>query len=136
MNSVVVDTSALMRLYLPDGPLPDDLENQVDSAWKGNSILLAPELILAEAGQVIWKKQQAGLIDTKEADQIMAAILEVPIEIVAHRKLFPMALHIARQYTISVYDSLFLALSRQMRADLITADAKLLQVFRSLEKSA
>lgn len=34
MNSIVVDTSALMRLYLPDGPLPDNLENQLDSAWK------------------------------------------------------------------------------------------------------
>lgn len=136
MKSIVVDTSALIRLYLPDGPLPEDLEEQVHAAWNGNTLLLAPDLILAEAGQVLWKKQQAGLIDMKETDEILDAIMEMPIEIVAHRKLLPTALQLARKFSVTVYDALFLALSRIMRAELITADQELLQVCRRNEFKA
>ena len=59
MKTVVLDTSALMRFYIPDGPIPGDMEKIVESAWQAEAVLLIPELALAEAGQVLLKKQQS-----------------------------------------------------------------------------
>ena len=67
MKAIVADTSALIRLYLPDGPLPEDFEYHIDSAWQGETIIFIPEIALAEAGQVIWKKQQAGILALPES---------------------------------------------------------------------
>lgn len=59
MKRVEVDTSALVRLYVPDGPLPDNLETYISSALSYETTLIIPELALAEFAQVIWKKEQA-----------------------------------------------------------------------------
>ena len=50
MRAVVVDTSALIRLYVPDGPIPEGLEAAMGAAWRGEALLIAPDLLLAEVG--------------------------------------------------------------------------------------
>jgi len=59
--TVVVDTSALLRLFIPDGPVPAGMESALRHAERGNNLLLAPELILAEAAQVLLKNRKRGL---------------------------------------------------------------------------
>lgn len=125
MKAFVVDTSALMRLYLPDGPVPDGLEDAVDSAWRGEVALLAPELALAEVAQVLCKKERAAHLSAAESDAIRAEILDLPIEYVGHRDLLEAAVPVARDRGLTVYDALFLALADQRRAQLITADDEL-----------
>ncbi|MFM2152438.1 MAG: hypothetical protein RL199_873, partial [Pseudomonadota bacterium] len=44
MKRFVLDSSALLRLYLPDGPLPAGLESAVELAGRGDALLLAPQL--------------------------------------------------------------------------------------------
>lgn len=129
MKSIVADTSALMRLYLPDGPVPEGLEAWLQEAWNGGAVLLAPDLMLAEAGQVIWKKQKAGLIDPSEADEVLDAVLELPIELVPHRGLLAPATGLARRFDLTVYDALFLALVQQRGAELISADAEMVRAY-------
>ena len=48
MKVIVADTSALIRLYLPDGPIPDGFEDYVDSAWRAEATIVVPELALPE----------------------------------------------------------------------------------------
>ena len=135
MKTIVADTSALIRLYLPDGPLPEDFENHIDSAWQGETIIFIPEIALAEAAQVIWKKQQAGVLKENEADEVLSAFLDLPLEVVGHRDLLIDALSLARLNDLTVYDGLFLALAIKLRAELITADKKLNNTFNNLSKS-
>lgn len=125
MKATVIDTSALLRFYIPDGPLPDGLEATVESALRSEVTLLAPELALAEAAQVLLKKQQAGLLKTAEANDILAALLDLPIDFIGHRELLPTALPLAHQLAITVYDALFLSLAAMQHAALITADKSL-----------
>ncbi len=129
MKIVVVDTSALIRLYIPDGPIPDGLEEYIASAWRAETTLIAPELALAEFAQVLWKKEQAGYIKASELDEIVSAFLELPLEIMGHYNILTDALFLARHYGLTVYDSLFLALARRKKAELVTADQRLKKVF-------
>jgi predicted nucleic acid-binding protein len=126
MKAFVVDTSALIRLFVPDGPIPNGLEDAVDLAWRGEAALLAPELALAEAAQVLCKKERAGYLSADESDAIRAEILGVPVDYTGHGGLLEDAVSIARDCDLTVYDALFLALANQRRAELITADARLL----------
>jgi len=125
MKTVVVDTSALIRLYVPDGPIPAGLEECLASAWTGETVLLVPELAMAEFVQVLWKKEQAGYLESSEVDEIVAALLELPIEVVGHGGTLMATLSLARRYGLTVYDSLFLSLAMKRKAQLITADQRL-----------
>jgi len=132
MRTVVLDTSALIRFYVPDGPLPKGLEEQVASAWRSETILLIPELALAEAAQVLWKKEKAGYLESGEVDEILNLILELPLEIKGHFEIMPDAMAVARHHNLSIYDSIFFALASKKNAQLITADLKLANAFKKL----
>ncbi len=132
MKTIVADTSALIRLYLPDGPIPDNFESHIDSAWQGETIVLIPEIALAETAQVLWKKQQAGVLSEDEADEVLSTFLDLPLEIVGHRDLLTDAFSLARLNNLTVYDGLFLALAIKFKAELITADKKLYSTFKNL----
>jgi predicted nucleic acid-binding protein len=131
MNIVVVDTSAIIRLYVPDGPLPDGLEEEIETAWRGETTLIIPELALAEIAQVLWKKEQAGYLKPAEVDEILTALMELPLEIVGHYDILSDALLLARKHRLSVYDSIFLASANAKKARLITADLRLKEAFES-----
>ena len=62
MRAAVVDTSALIRLYVPDGPLPAGFEEALDAAWNAETVLLTTELALVEALQVLHRKEAAGFL--------------------------------------------------------------------------
>ncbi len=131
MKIVVVDTSALIRLYIPDGPIPDGLEEHIASAWRAETTLIAPELVLAEFAQVLWKKEQAAYIKSSELDEIVSAFFELPLEIMGHYSILRDALFLARHHGLTVYDSLFLALAGRKKAELVTADRRLKKAFES-----
>lgn len=132
MKTVVLDTSALIRFYVPDGPLPEGLEEHIALAWRAEAILLTPELALAETAQVLWKKESAGYLEPSEVDEIFTCILELPLEIIGHYELLPHVFSIVRHHNLTAYDALFIVLAQKRKAGLITADQKLLKVFQSI----
>lgn len=132
MAAVVLDCSALLRAYVPDGPLPTGLEEALEASHMGEVALFVPEILLAEAAQVLWKKERAGLLTPDESDTVWQAILMLPLEITPHRDLLAGARDLARQTRLTIYDALYLALSWQMGAPLLTADTALAKAATSL----
>ncbi len=133
MISVVVDTSALLRIFIPDGPIPKNAEKAFRAAETGNASILVPELILAESAQVLNKKWTDKLLSTQEFDGLLEIILSMPMEILSHRPYIVRATELARIYKTTVYDALFLAIADQYGSILITADQKMKKVARQLE---
>ncbi len=56
MITVVVDSSVVIKWFLPedDSTIAQTIEAQLE---KGEVILLAPELLLAEVANILWKKR-------------------------------------------------------------------------------
>jgi predicted nucleic acid-binding protein len=129
----VVDTSALIRLFVPDGPLPNDFEGFLRGVERGINIAIAPELLLAEAANVINKKQLTGELSKSESDQLLSNILSVPIRLFPHRPILPRAFDLARGHNLSVYDTLSLALAEEHGAVIFTGDRKLLTIAERLK---
>lgn len=67
----VVDTSAFLRLFIPDGPLPQGLEAFFRGVERGDNAALAPELMSAEAANVVSKKRLAGLLVEEECSALI-----------------------------------------------------------------
>lgn len=130
MKTAVIDSSAFLRLYIPDGPLPPALEEHVTAAIRADAILLAPELAIAEVAQVLHKKEFDRRITGIEADEILDAFLALPVRFVSHLDLAPDAMKLARKHNLSVYDGFFIALANKYQVDLITADLRLERAFR------
>ena len=124
----VVDTSALIRLFIPDGPLPNDFEKFLRGVERGLNIAIAPELLLAEAANVINKKQISGELSESESNQLFSDILSVPIRLFPHRPILIRAFELARKHNLTVYDTLYLALAEEHGAVIFTGDRKLLTI--------
>lgn len=129
MKVRVLDTSTLVRFYVPDGPLPEGAEAALDEAWRGDGILLVPELALAEAAQVLLRKERAGRLSAAEAEGILEEILTLPLQVVGHAALISSAASLARRLSLTVYDALYLALALERGAPLLTGDQELSKAF-------
>lgn len=130
---VVVDTSALLRLFIPNGPIPDGLTRALREAERGEGALLAPELILPEAAQVLHKKYKQGLLNLEEVEELLNLIISLPIRLFGHKPLLRRAVALARDQKLTVYDALFLALAEGKNGRLITADRVLRESAKRLE---
>ncbi len=125
MKTVVIDTSALMRLFIPDGPIPAGLDQLILEAEKSETAILAPSLISIEAGQVIYKKWKEKLLTKDEAESLYSDVLSLPIKLYDNSDFAASALSIALSNKTTVYDALFLSIAQFYAATLITVDQKL-----------
>ncbi len=132
MKTYVVDTSALLRLFFPDGPIPADLELVVEKASLSEVRIALPGTALAEVGQVLWKKERGGKLTSSDSDEILFTILSLPLDIVPDQSLVEEAIQTARTTGLTVYDSLFLSLAIRRKADLISADLELMAAWQKL----
>jgi predicted nucleic acid-binding protein len=121
----VVDTSALIRLFVPDGPVPQGLEAFFRKVAMGLGRALAPELLAAEAANVILKKLQRGELAMDEARSLLKDVMVMPIELRPHMPLLESAFILASEQKLSAYDALFLALALEQNATFYTADDQL-----------
>lgn len=124
MRIAVLDTSTLVRLYVPDGPIPEGAEASIEAAWNGRGVTLVPELALAEFAGVMRKKEARGEIAGEFVDRAIDELRALPLTVVGHRELLHDATRFARSSAVTVYDGLFVALAVARDAPLITADER------------
>lgn len=121
----VVDASALIRLFIPDGSMPDGFEDFLRRVERGVNSAIAPELLMAESANVLAEKHKSGELTATEGNQLLLKIMELPIRYFSHRFLLPRAFELASAINLTVYDTLYLALAEDRGAVLYTADLKL-----------
>ena len=130
MNRYVIDASALVKLVVPE--TDSDVMHSVAVAYRRRQIhLLAPEHILVECANVLWKyaaRTQTPAAEVQEAFQIL---LRLGIEYVPQVTLLEAAITLAMEHKRPVYDALYLVLSSGENAPLITADEKMVNVMAS-----
>ncbi|MEE8397982.1 MAG: type II toxin-antitoxin system VapC family toxin, partial [Desulfobacterales bacterium] len=71
----VIDTSALVRLFIPDGPIPEGFEEFLSGAERGNNKAIAPELLLVESANVLNRKRKMDELSEVESLQLLTDVL-------------------------------------------------------------
>ncbi|MFN6132037.1 MAG: type II toxin-antitoxin system VapC family toxin [Synechococcaceae cyanobacterium] len=116
----VLDASAAVRLILAD-PAAADLAERVGGA----ALVLAPELMLTELANTLWKLQRADRLNGLDPQELLAEARELVDRLEPDRHLQAEALALACHLNHPVYDCLYLALARREAASLISSDRRL-----------
>jgi predicted nucleic acid-binding protein len=125
MREVIVDASVAIKWYIPE-PLSDRAVSYLDMLQQNKVVLLAPDIILPELGNVLWKKLRRGELKLEDSRLIAGNLADnFPVILVESRDLMPAALEIAASSNITVYESLYLALAVVSKATMVTADRSL-----------
>ena len=122
--NLVIDASVLMKFYVPE-IFSDKAEELLNRVEQGDVLLLAPDLIYPEAGNILWKKQRMKELSRPEVEEITDAIVSLPLKTETSKLLLPLAIDIGIAYHITVYDAIYVSLARVYEAKMITADRKL-----------
>jgi predicted nucleic acid-binding protein len=131
VKACVVDCSVALKWYIPE-PHAESAGQLLD----GSHELHAPDLLLPEFGNCLWKKVRLGELTENETRSVLRALAKVPLEIHSSELLVEAALEIALHAARTVYDSLYVALSILLDCPFVTADQRLLSALRASCPSA
>lgn len=116
----MVDASVAIKWFLAEAHSPE-----ADALLTTGEPLYAPDLLLAECGNILWKRADRGELRADRALAILDALRDSALDIRPATPLLSEAFAIAHRHRRSFYDSLYLALAQAMNAPLITADLRL-----------
>lgn len=119
MSKLVIDASVATKWVAPE-PLSD----QAVSLLEGPG-LVAPDLLVAECANILWKKVVRSEMDQETAIVAAQAIERIDIELVPMRLLLAKSLKLALELDHPAYDCLYLALALARDCRFVTADKRL-----------
>ena len=123
--SLIVDASVAVKWIAQE-------QGSVDARALGNGAeeLIAPELVIAEVGNALWKKCR---LDVLSRAQAARGIRQLPLafhHLYSDATLSERALEIALAAQHPIYDCFYIALAQRENAPLITADERQLAAAR------
>jgi predicted nucleic acid-binding protein len=127
VSGFVVDASVALKWCLPasDELFVKEAESLLASYLHGEIPFVVPDLFWIELANALWKAVWKGKIEAATAARGYTKIADLDIPTVASFDLVPLAMQIAIRYGPTAYDSLYVALARESRMDLMTADERL-----------
>lgn len=124
MERMVIDCGVAVKWFV-DEDFSDQARLLFIRHENGEVDLIAPEFILAEIGNVIWKKHLFQGMTQQDAQWVIDTLNRSTVQLTPAIHLIQDAYQIAVNYRRSVYDSLYLALSQREGCPFVTADQKL-----------
>jgi predicted nucleic acid-binding protein len=124
MNTLVVDASVVIKWVV------EEEGTELALALRGVARLIAPDLLIAECANILWKKVQRGELTGDEADFAAQLLERADIELFPMRGLMHEATRIAIALSHPAYDCIYVALAMATDARFVTADERLLQKVR------
>ena len=130
--NLVIDASVLIKFYVPE-ILSDRAQEVMSWVADGKLMLLAPDLLYPETGNILWKKQRLHELTPDEVEEIVDAITSLPIKIEHSRQIMPLSVSIALHSGITVYDAMYVAVAGIYETRMITADRRLVGALEKTE---
>jgi predicted nucleic acid-binding protein len=131
MPNLVVDSSVAIKWFIPE-PYSTEARRILDSYQTGVLSFLAPDLINAEFGNIVWKKHVFQRLAADDAQAVIDEFRKVTFTLTSTAVLLEEAYSLAVAHHRSVYDTLYLALSIRENCKFVTADEKLINAIGSL----
>jgi predicted nucleic acid-binding protein len=121
VSRLVIDASVAVKWVVEETGTAQAL------ALRGGANLIAPELLVAECANILWKKVQKSQLSKEEALLAARLLQGAEIELVPTRSLLGAATEMAIELDHPAYDCLYLALAVASDCQLVTADERLLR---------
>jgi predicted nucleic acid-binding protein len=126
----VIDAGVAVKWFIPE--VDSNIAHQLLERYlQGVDTPVAPDLLIAECGNVFWRRCRQGDITPDEATESLADLLALQVPLVPATSLVQSAFQLALQYQRTVYDALYLALAQERNCDLITADERFFNALSS-----
>ncbi len=123
---VVVDASVAVKWYVDE-----DHTAEAEQLIDGHFDLQAPELMLAEFGNILWKKFRNNEVDEKTVDKAITMLGQQKMTLHSHSGILKPAVFGAVETGTSVYDWLYLSLSIALDCPFVTADRRFFIALRN-----
>ena len=122
MTALVVDASVVIKWVVQ--------EEGSDAAVRliGGPSLIAPDLLIPECANILWKKVRRKELTRDEAMLAAELLMRSDIELVPTRALMPAALKLAIDLGHAAYDCTYLALAMERDVLFVTADGKFVRL--------
>jgi predicted nucleic acid-binding protein len=121
VNTLVIDASIAVKWVVEEDGTPQAL------ALRKWAKLIAPELLVAECANILWKKVWRGELSKEEALLAACLLQGAEIEFPQTRSLLEAAARIAIALDHPAYDCLYLALAIDKDCRFVTADERFLR---------
>lgn len=118
--TLVVDASVACKWFVEE-----EGSSAAARLLNGDETLLAPDLIVAEVANALWRKRRVGQVSAEQSDEAVAVLPGFFSELAPAARLAARAFEIACDLDHPVYDCLYLALAEQAGARVVSADARL-----------
>jgi len=127
VTTVVVDASVAVKWYVPEVHTLE-AEKLLNNTYE----IHAPELMLPEFGNIVWKKMQRRDLTAHEAGRIIKAFGNQDIRFHSHKSLLQAAFTGASLSNQTVYDWSYMALAVSLSCPFVTADERF---YKALENT-
>lgn len=121
MNTLVIDASIAVKWLVEERGTPEAL------ALRQKAKLIAPELLVAECANILWKKVKREELLKPEALLAARLLQGAEIELLPTRSLFEAATRMSIEIDHPAYDCLYLALAVEKECPFVTADVRFLR---------
>lgn len=118
--TLVVDASIACKWFVPEPDSP-----AAEGVIRADPSLIAPSLIIAECGNIFWRKWRLGEISESQSKAAVARLPDYFATLVLDVELRDRAIDIALELDHPIYDAFYLALAERTDCALVTADARL-----------
>ncbi len=120
MTGFVIDASIAVKWVVEEAD-----SEAAARLLEGEAVLLAPDLLYAEAANALWALSRRGDVAAADVREALAVLADVPLHIPSSmRQLMPAATRLAQDLDHPVYDCFYLALAVQQQYPLLTADRR------------
>lgn len=121
--STVLDTSVFIKWFRQGEVLAEQALALRDAYLEGQTVIFMPSLVAYELANVMRYK---GDLNIGRVQEVLQSLFDMSLEwIMSSNELMRLAVEIAYEYNITVYDSTFVALAKSLKASFITADRQL-----------
>ena len=115
-----VDASFAVKWFVPE-----DLSDAADALLTGEHELCAPDFMLVEAANALWKKVRADQTTAAAADEALSVLAAGIVDLRPTPPLLPRAMKMANDIGQPVHDCVYVAAAEAWTGTLVTADRRL-----------
>lgn len=121
MSAFVIDASVLIKAVVEEDGSAQAL------ALLESGAAIAPDLIMSECANILWKKTRRGEYTLEEAKLAAQILQRAEFELAPARMLAERAVEYAVMLDHAAYDCVYLALARERAVPFVTADERLVR---------